>query len=97
MLEKKKILNILKQYKIEHNADYGIINIGIFGSVAREEVTDNSDVDVVVELSKPNLFTLSSIKQELEDKLKSDVDVVRLRDKMNQFLKSQITKEAIYV
>lgn len=40
MLEKKKILNILKQYNIEHNADYGITNIGIFGSVAREEAKD---------------------------------------------------------
>jgi len=96
MLEKKKILNILKQYKIEHNADYGIIKIGIFGSVARDEAKDSSDVDIVVELKKPNLFTLSSIRLELEDKLKNHVDVVRLRDKMNQFLKSQIIKEAIY-
>jgi len=97
MLEKKKILNILKQYKIEHNNDYGITKIGVFGSVARDEAKDSSDIDVVVELEKPNLFTLSSIRLELEDKLKNRVDVVRLRDKMNQFLKSQITKEAIYV
>jgi len=97
MLEKKKILNILKQYKIEHNIDYGITKIGVFGSVARDEAKDSSDVDIVVELKKPNLFTLSNIRLELEDKLKNRVDVVRLRDKMNQFLKSQITKEAIYV
>jgi len=97
MLEKKKILNILKQYKIEHNTDYGITKIGVFGSVARDEAKESSDVDVVVELKKPNLFTLSSIRLELEDKLKNRVDVVRLRDRMNQFLKSQITKEAIYV
>ena len=97
MLEKKKILNILKQYKIEHNTDYGITKIGVFGSVARDEAKESSDVDIVVELKKPNLFTLSSIRLELEDKLKNRVDVVRLRDKMNEFLKSQITKEAIYV
>ena len=97
MLEKKKILNILKQYKIEHHTDYGITKIGVFGSVARDEAKDSSDVDIVVELEKPNLFTLSSIRLELEDKLKNRVDVVRLRDKMNQFLKSQIIKEAIYV
>ncbi|WP_024954718.1 nucleotidyltransferase family protein [Sulfurospirillum arcachonense] len=97
MLEKKKILNILKKYKIEHDADYGITKIGIFGSVARDESNESSDVDVVVELKKPNLFTLSSIKQDLEDKLENRVDVVRIRDKMNQFLKSKITKEAIYV
>ena len=97
MLEKNQILNILKQYKIEHNTDYGITKIGVFGSVARDEAKDNSDVDIVIELKKPNLFTLSSIRLELEDKLKNRVDIVRLRDKMNQFLKSQITKEAIYV
>jgi len=97
MIEKKKILNILKQYKMEHDADYGITKIGVFGSVARDEASDSSDVDVVVELKKPNLFTLSSIRLELEDKLKNRVDIVRLRDKMNQLLKNQITKEAIYV
>jgi predicted nucleotidyltransferase len=97
MLEKTKILNILKQYKIEHNNDYGITKIGIFGSVARDEAKDDSDVDVVVALKKPNLFTLSSIRQELEDRLKNRVDLIRLRDKMNLFLKEQITKEAIYV
>lgn len=97
MLERKKILNILKQYKIEHTNDYGITKIGVFGSVARDEAKNSSDVDVVVELKKPNLFTLSSIRQELEDKLKNRVDIIRFRDKMNLFLKEQIKKEAIYV
>jgi len=97
LLERKKILNILKQYKIEHTNDYGITKIGVFGSVARDEAKNSSDVDVVVELKKPNLFTLSSIRQELEDKLKNRVDIIRFRDKMNLFLKEQIKKEAIYV
>ena len=54
----------LKRFK-ESNADrYGIARIGIFGSVARQEETPNSDVDVCVELKKPDLFYMVHIKEE---------------------------------
>lgn len=97
MLTKNQILSILKQYKNEHFKDYGIKKMGIFGSVSRNEIKETSDVDVVVELEKPNLFILSIIRLELEEQLHNHVDIVRLRDKMNLFLKEQIKKEAIYV
>lgn len=97
MLQREQILDVLTEYKNEHTRDYGITKLGVFGSVARDEAKDTSDVDIVIELKKPNLFTLSSIRQELEDKLKNRVDLIRLRDKMNNFLKAQITKEAVYV
>lgn len=56
-----------------------------FGSVARNEFTENSDVDVVVELAKPDLFKLIGIKQELEELLHCTVDIVRYRKK-NEFI-----------
>ena len=60
-------------------------------------VTKESDVDVVVQLAKPNLLVLSALQQELQESLKIHVDVIRLRETMNPFLKDQISQEAIYV
>jgi len=77
--------------------EFGIVRIGVFGSVARDEMVDASDVDVVVELARPDLLTLIGIKQELEGLLHQPVDIVRYRDQMNPFLKRRIEQEAIYV
>ena len=44
---------------------YVVTRLGIFGSVARDEAADNSDVDVVVEMA-PHLFGRVSLKEELE-------------------------------
>ena len=76
---------------------YGIVRMGIFGSVARGEQTENSDVDICFEAPAPNLLTLARIKFELETLLGSRVDLVRLRDRMDEYLKRNIEKEALYV
>jgi predicted nucleotidyltransferase len=76
---------------------YGIENIGIFGSFARNEATDLSDVDICIETKTPDMFMLVHIKEELQNLFHKSVDIVRLRDKMNPYLKKRIDKEAIYV
>ena len=96
-MNRKEILNkIIKFFNLKKD-EFGIIRIGVFGSVARDEITESSDVDVVVELGRPDLFTLIGIKQELEELLHCHVDIVRYRAKMNAYLKKQIEQEAIYV
>ncbi|MEE8389473.1 MAG: nucleotidyltransferase domain-containing protein, partial [Anaerolineae bacterium] len=62
-----------------------------------DEITDVSDVDVVVELDRPDLLILVGIKQELEESLQRSVDVVRYRERMNAYLKRRIEQEAVYV
>ncbi len=97
MMDRNDIIRILRSF-VEMNGDrYEIIRIGIFGSAAREKMEELSDIDVVVELSKPDLFYLIGIKQDLEEKFHKPVDIVRYRDRMNTFLKKRIDKEAIYV
>ena len=93
---RKEILEILRSYKKEFAGQYGILDIGVFGSVARDEVGENSDVDVVVRISKPDLFMLVGIKNELEERLRLSVDIVTYRENMNQFLKKRIDGEAVY-
>lgn len=70
--------------------------MGVFGSAARGEMNPRSDIDVVVELEKQDLFHLIGIKQDLEETFKRPADVVSYRPNMNSFLKSRIDKEVVY-
>lgn len=88
---------ILQKYMTENSSRYGITRMGIFGSVARGEQRDNSDVDVCVEGDLKGMFALSGIKTELEAILGCPVDVVRLREKMDSFFRNEILKDVIYV
>ncbi len=97
MISKKKALEVLRSHKGELAERYGITALGIFGSVAREQETESSDVDVVVKMREPNLFTLVHVKEELEEALHEHVDIVHYREKMNAYLKRRIDQEGIYV
>ena len=88
---------LLRKYMAENAHKYGIVRMGIFGSVARGEQTENSDVDVCVEGQQHGFFALAGIKQELEELLGCKVDIVRLRDRMDSFLRERIQREGIYV
>ena len=96
-MKRNDILHTLVRFRDLKRDEFGIVRIGVFGSVARDEITDISDVDVVVELDRPDLLTLVGIKQELEDLLHRSVDVVRYRERMNAYLKRRIEQEAVYV
>jgi len=91
------ILNLLEQYKNENLEKYGIESIGIFGSVARDEATESSDVDICIKTKTPDMFMFVHIKEELQNLFHKSVDIVRLRERMNPYLKKRIDKEAIYV
>jgi len=96
-MRRDDILRVLARFRDLKQDEFGIVRIGVFGSVAREENTDASDVDVVVELGRPDLLVLVGIKQELEELLQQPVDVVRYRERMNAYLKQRIEQEAVYV
>ncbi len=96
-MNQQEIIDTLKYIKPDLKKNYPLIELGIFGSTARGDFNDESDVDVVVVTKYPDLFDLIGIKQDIEEKLNRKVDVVRLRPSMNKFLKKRIEKEAIYV
>lgn len=89
-------LQLLRQYKAMASKKYGIKRIGLFGSVARGEQTEGSDVDVVVDLMEPRLFYLVHIKEDLQHLLGCPVDIVRERDNMDFLLKKNIQRDGIY-
>jgi predicted nucleotidyltransferase len=96
-MEKDEIIQALRNFIALNRDRYEIIRLGVFGSAARDDMNEESDIDVVVELGKPDLFYLVGIKQDLEEKFRRPVDIVRYRDTMNGFLKKRIDKEAVYV
>ena len=89
-------ITILRKYLSTKADAYGITKIGIFGSVARNEQTEDSDVDICVEMKKPDLFTMVHIKEELQELFGKPVDIVRLRNNMNPMLLKQIKRDGIY-
>jgi hypothetical protein len=96
-MSKNDILSILRNFKKRTAGQYGILELGVFGSVARDEAGNDSDVDIFIKTATPNPFVLVHIKQDIENLLHQKVDIVRLRDRMNSFLKGRIDKEGVYV
>ena len=96
-MRRKEIILSLRRFKERNQNKYRIIRIGIFGSAARDTMNEQSDIDVVVELEKQDLFNIIGIKQDLEEQLQQAVDIVSYRKNMNEFLKRRIDSEAAYV
>jgi len=96
-MNKQEILEQLKKFKEENYLKYGITAFGIFGSVARGQYNPKSDLDIFIKTQTPNPFILVHIKEELEKLFNTHVDIVRLHENMNSFLKNHIDKEGINV
>ena len=67
----------LKKNIIPFINDYGIKRVGVFGSLARGEAKESSDIDLVFDFDKEfGLFALSGLKIALEESLGKKVDIV---------------------
>ena len=97
VLGKEQILSILKVYYYRNKEEYGIERIGLFGSFARSEGGAESDVDIIISLSKPNLFLYSTIARQLETVFGRKVDLVSTKSHMSKEFLNQLEKEAVYV
>lgn len=95
-LSRETILRQLKNHLSQFERLYGVTKIGVFGSAARDELRQDSDIDVIVEMKEPDLFYLVHIKETLEKDFHRHIDIIRYRDSMNRYLKARIDKEACY-
>lgn len=75
---------------------FGVRSLRLFGSVARGEQQNDSDVDVCVEMA-PKLYLLVELAMFLEEILGCHVDVVRMHRNMNAFLKKEIERDGICI
>ena len=62
----QEIVDRLRAYKEKFADKYGIEQLGLFGSVARGEQDEKSDIDVFITMSRPSFFTRMNIKEELQ-------------------------------
>lgn len=96
-LNRETILAELRELKPGLARRYGVSRLALFGSFVRGEAQPDSDIDVVVELTEPDLFALVHIKEELENDFRRPVDVIPFSATMNGFLKARIQSEAVDV
>jgi len=91
-------IHLLRKYKQRHASEYGIIRMGIFGSVARGEQTNGSDIDVYFETDKKlSLFRMGGIMYDLKELFGAPVDLIHNTDQLPVMFKQRIEKEIIYV
>ena len=95
-MRREKVLRTLEAHKQALSARYGVTRLGIFGSTARGQATEDSDIDIIVEMP-PDLFEMVHMKEELEQILAAPVDLIRYHKYLNSYFKSRIDNEAIFV
>ncbi len=90
-------LEVLKKHEDVIKKKYGVKKIGIFGSFARGEGKEGSDIDVLVEFEKTvDFFEFLDLKEFLENLFNRSVDLVTKRA-LKPLIKDKILNEVVYV
>ncbi|UCG70088.1 MAG: nucleotidyltransferase family protein [Thermoplasmata archaeon] len=95
MVNLEEIKSALRDHKSELEERFKVKRIAIFGSYAREEEANTSDVDILVDLYEPIGLEIIDLKEFLEEILGIEVDLVTIKA-LRPELSEIILKEAIY-
>jgi predicted nucleotidyltransferase len=94
---RQDILSSLKKLKGEVTREYSVKTIGVFGSVARNEETEHSDIDLLAEFSQPVGFvTFMRLAHFLSERLGERVDLVT-PDSLKPVIRQDVLAEVIYL
>ena len=96
MTDLATIKQILTQLKPELSEKYFVNSIGLFGSIVRADFTEESDVDIIVDFSKPIGIEFIDLADFIESKLSKKVDLVSRNGVKTKYF-HQIESEIIYV
>lgn len=94
---KNDILNILKSEKPILAKEFGVEEIGVFGSVARDTDSEESDIDIMVKLNKTTFSAMMGLLIYLEKKLNRKVDLIRKGNHLPDRFIKQVERDIIYV
>ena len=92
----QNILKILRQHKPELQKKYPVSKLGVFGSYARGEATEDSDIDIAVEINGPMGLSFVAMANEIEALFGVKVDVVLKRSIKADYLQ-YVERDLIYV
>ncbi len=95
-MTREEILDFLKQHKQEMHDYYGVIKIGLFGSYARGDARDDSDIDIAIELAKNTADSYFGLLHYLEDSFQKRIDL-GIESNFKPIIKPYIVKEILYV
>ena len=88
----------VKNIILNHLKDYQPVSVGIFGSFARGESTEKSDIDILVKFKvAPSLLTLIKLENELSDLLGIKVDLITTGAIKNKRVRESIKKDLITI
>lgn len=102
LLTKNDIISILKAHKKELLREYGVKKIGMFGSIVRNEQTQESDIDIIVELDylDPEIHhKFFALYDYLENIFNKKVDIITsnsLKNIRSKTIKAAINKGVMY-
>ena len=97
MRTRQEILDTLKAYKEEATSKYGVTKLGLFGSVARNQQREDSDVDVCFDGARPTLMTIARMEIELEKRIGAPVQLTMLHNGLSKSFLNNLNKDVIYV
>jgi len=84
-----------RQKILDITASYGCTNVRVFGSMARGDATDASDVDLLVDFPQGGMgLTLFEMRQAIEDAIGRKVDIGRIEG-LNQHMREHALRHAI--
>ena len=89
------IEEILRNYKPILREKYKVKEIGVFGSYARGEQTETSDIDILVHLYEPVGWEFLDLKEFLESILNNNIDLVT-NNALKSRIRDKILKEVVY-
>lgn len=95
-MTREQILDFLRQNKQEMHDRFGVIKIGLFGSYARGEAREDSDVDVAIVLSRNSADSYFGLLHFLEDSFAARIDL-GIESNFKPFIKPYIMREIVYV
>lgn len=96
MYTTSQILRILKAKKRELEKKYPISEMGLFGSYARGDYSEQSDIDILVDFNDRIGIEFITLSQELEDTFNTKVDLVSRKGIKAKYL-SSVEKNLIHV
>ncbi len=95
-LTRNQIISLLRAEKSYLTKEFGVVNIGLFGSFATGRSDMNSDIDLIVELTEPRFDYLAGLQVYLEKKFSRKIEIVRKGNRINTRFFQKVEKDAIY-
>lgn len=96
MSGRQKCIELLTEATPYIRSEFGVKSMKMFGSMARGEEREGSDVDIFVDMP-PKAFKVVSLKQYLQGLLGRAVDIVRFHSHLDPFLTNEINRDGITI